>query len=312
MTISVGSSAYKLEIKKKHARGHPWVFRKSSPTDGFTEMLTYLRTRRKDLIEYDENHVLKISRLRVNGSGRWIDGILVKGEAGAIQDLIDVETAKVTYTKQMNEAVLEPYYFRFHLEDGRPYGIALLQTWGQGGTKGALQADMSSYFEKHDPPLTSKLTQIVDSAALELFVRQGKLQDVILINRGKTQKSRSILAKNSVGGDHLGKEGDKLELRLRKNWTNRALSAVVAALRGKKRPDSVVHVGGMDTFDDLKVTLRVGSRVQMFSLLNPDDSPLKFDISEQVTYGEDGFPTFGSLRATAREVYEDSIAPILS
>lgn len=291
------------------------MFRHPSATDGYALTEDYVKSRTRALITYDAQRVLIISDAAFSSSGRWIDGLLLRGESGQIQDFVNITSGDITYTKAADEAGLEPLYFRFQLEDGRDYGIALLQSFGLSGMKSALHTDLQSYCANLLPdPLTVHLTQIVDKSVLEEFARSGQLQDVVLVNHGATVRSRTAMMKHSVGGQSLGDAGDKLELRLRKHagWTKTALAHIFGVLRGKQSVSDVVKAKGMDDFDDLKVTVRLGNRDQTFSLLNPDDSPIRFEITDEVTPGDRGYPTLESLRRAAVRVYKEHLEPILS
>ena len=313
MAIQVGLSFYRLELNRKHARTSPWTMSFGSDTDGFAEVLKYLEDRKKHLIPYDENEVLHVEELHSNQGGLWIDGILKRGSAGSVQDIINIETARVTHTKTKQEAVLEPYYFRFQMEDGRPFGILILQTWGHLGTKGAILTDLKTYLSERPEPLMPKLIQVIDETMLDRFAAEGKLQDVVLVNRGATPESRAVLSRNSVSGQSLGEPGDKLEVRLSKRggWTQSVLRKVKSVISDKQRARALIQTDGMEEVDELKITLRVGKHDQTFDLLNPDDSPFRLDITEQLAYGPGGYPTLASLRAAAISVYKESILPLL-
>jgi hypothetical protein len=313
MASQVGLSSYKLIIKKKYSHASAWEFVHGGETDGFTEVLKYLQSRKDVLIPCEDNQVLTVKSLQHSTSDLWIDGLIVRGLAGAIQDIVNIETEEVTYRKSKSEAMLEPFYFRFQLENHRRFGVVLLQSFGNIGVKGALFHDFQNYLARKPEPLSAKLVQVVDGSVLERFIEEGKLQDIILVNRGKTALSRDVLARNAVGGDALGDEGDKLELKLGKKggWSAGVMKMIRQVMTGTLNPKNLVKTDGMQEIDDLKVTLRVGNRNQTFSLLNPDDSPIRVDITDDVAYGNTGYPTIASLRAAAIDVYDNSIIPIL-
>jgi len=323
MALRVGLSAYRVEIRNKHAR-EAWRLQRGSQEDGYAEIERYLDSRLDHLVrlgdpdpdtgEYIDNRAVKLIRLDKTPTRRLLAGLYQKGEAGRIQDIhnFDEPDEDPVYTTQRNEGALAPLYFRLHLQDGRPFGVALLQTIGRDGLKGYLEDDLRRYFSNTDPELSIKLTQLMDAQVLEAFAQQGKLQDVILINSGKTAESRRRMEETTVGDDALGESGDKLALRLhrRGGWARQTLQRIMQAIRRGEDPRTIVHAPGLDQVDEMLVEIEQGGRKQTFSLLNPDDSPIRYDITNSVRWGTDGFPTWESVHRAANRVW-DSVSAII-
>ncbi|MGE0756804.1 MAG: hypothetical protein AB7O38_07280 [Pirellulaceae bacterium] len=323
MALRVGLSAYRVEIKNKHAR-ETWRLQRGTQEDGYAEIECYLDSRLNHLVrlgdpnpdtgEYVDNRAVKLIRVEKAQNRRLLAGLYQKGEAGRIQDIhnFDAPDEEPVYTTQRNEGALAPLYFRFHLQDGRPFGIALLQTIGREGLKGYLEDDLRRFFGNAEPELSVKLTQLMDAQVLEAFAQQGKLQDVILINSGKTAESRARMEETTVGGDALGESGDKLALRLHRKggWRQEVLRRIMQVIQRGEDPRTIVHAPGLDQIDELLVEIEQGGRKQTFSLLNPDDSPIRYDITRSVTWGGNGFPTWDSVHQAANGVW-DSVSAII-
>jgi len=162
--------------------------------------------------------------------------------------------------------------------------------------------------------ITTRLTQILDQKVLTEFARQGKLQDVILINRGRSPASRKVMQQTTVGGSVLGGDNsqDKLEVRIHKEggFSPAVLTRLFNAVRQGINPRPLVQVPGMKDMDDLLVDIERQGRKQRFSLLNPDDSPMRYDITDQVVMGKDHYPTWTSLHEAADMVWQD-LNPLL-
>jgi hypothetical protein len=317
MPLQVGLSAYRFKLKERRGQ-HWWVFAHNSPTDAYATVNGYLHDRRGHLVrlgeqnaegEYDDQRALMLTRFVRNEGQRMLAGMMLKGEAGRILEIrnFDDPEADPTYRTGVNEGVLSPLYFRFHLEDGRQFGVVLLQTLGIDGMKGYVDADLRRYCADNcDPALTHQLTQLVDIQVLEAFAERGQLQDVIAINSGESQESREAMQRHTVGGDSLGNEGDKLQLRLhrRDGWTARVLRRLLSAIREGTDPRELIRVPGMGHIDDLRVEIAHGGRTQTFSLLNPDDSPIRQNITNDVEFGPDGLPTWESIHRAAAGVWD--------
>lgn len=316
MAQRVGLSAYRVEIKNKHSQ-QAWRFQKGTQEDGYAEIEQYLDRRLNHLVrlgaplpdsgEYVDNRAVKLIRLEKAANRRMLAGLYEKGEAGHIQDIhnFDVDGDPV-YTTQRNEGALAPLYFRFHLQDGKPFGVALLQTIGRDGLKGYLEDDLRRFFSNREPELTVKLTQLMDAKVLEAFAQQGKLQDVILINSGKTADSRRSMERTTVGDDALGDDGDKLAMRLhrRGGWKKKTLQLLMRAIHRGEDPRTIVNAPGLEQIDEMLVEIEQGGRKQTFSLLNPDDSPIRYDITSKVSRDGNGFPSWQSVHRAADEAWQ--------
>lgn len=319
MSRRVGFCAYRIEIRKKKAR-EPWRFQRNGDTDGYGELADYLDARHLHLVGLDEpdpetglkpkNRAMKLVRLTKDEDRRMLAGVFMKGEAGLVQEIHDFtgNADEPTYTTKKTEAPLTPLYFRFHVQDGQRYGIALLETFGKDGLKGYLQKDLAKFFAGRVNPLTVRLTQLVNAEVLKAFANDGKLQDVVLINSGKTKSSRRAMTNANVGDDSLGKDGDKLELRVHKKggFSQRTIQKLIERIfkKDKGSPTGLIESPLNDDYDDLLVRIEQAGSIHTFSLLNPDESPIREDVTNKIAIGKSGYPTFESLHKVANESWE--------
>ncbi len=320
MARRTGFSAYKVVISNVRAR-EKWLLRLGGREDGYSLLKAYFESRIGLLIrlgepnpetgEYVDNRALKLAQLEFTESDRLIEGIFLKGEAGVIKQVFDLDGEQnddPSYVIGKTEADLTPLYFRFHLEDGHRFGIAILQTFGKDGLKGFLQDDLKRFGKSSH---TIKLTQYLDEKALTALAKSGKLQDVILVNSGKKTTSRKRLRDTSVAGCKLvgakqTPEGAKLTMRLHKGtgWPVKVITDLLSSRKKKDGLDKKLDTPFGEDYDDVCIEITQGGRKQTFSLLNPDDSPVRYDKTKDVTIGDNGYPTFDSLRTAGNDVWE--------
>jgi len=321
--MSVGLSVYRVRMKEPRAEEW-WQIGRGTPQDAYAEFERFFLARRGHLVRlgdpdadgnYTDQRALLLARVTRSEDRRMIAGLFLKGEAGAVREIrnFDDPEADPVYRTRVNEGILTPLYARFHFEDGRRYGVALLQTLGIDGLKGYLDRDLRRYFrnEVADRRVV-ELAQLVDRQVLEAFATQGTLQDVVLVNSGKTAQSRQAMQRSTIADDQLGRDGDKLEMRVARHggFGVETLRRIWDRVRGTGDVRQIVHVDGMTEIDDLKVEILHGGRKQTFSLLNPDDSPIRIDITDEVTFGPDGLPTWASLHAAADNAWQSVSAMI--
>lgn len=321
--MAVGFSVYRIRMKD-HRGEEWWQFGRNTPQDAYAELGRYFSARRGNLVRlgdpdddgtYDDQRALMLSRLVRSEDRRMLAGLFLKGEAGAIREIrnFDDPEADPVYRTAVNEGILTPLYARLHLEDGRRFGVAILQTLGTDGLKGYLDRDLRRYFRFDAAERrTIELAQLLDRQVLEAFASQGSLQDVVLINSGRTDRSRRAMQRNTIAGNQLGNDGDKLEMRLARHggFGVETLRSLWDRIRGHQDPRELVDVEGMPEIDDLKVEILHGGRRQTFSLLNPDDSPIRLDITDDISFGPDGLPTWASLHREAARAWESVSAMI--
>lgn len=312
--MQVGLSAYRFQMKERYGREW-WSFLRGSATDAYEELNGYFKNRRGRLVRlgvpdvdgnYADQRAILLAKVVVNEGARMLAGLILKGEAGAVREIrnFDDPEADASYRTSVKEGILSPLYFRLHVEDDRNFGVLLLQTFGPDGMKGFIETDLRSYFSQNDVQQRSiKLTQLVDERVLQAFAENGQLQDVIVINKGKSPGSRRAMEQNNVGGVKLGAPGDKLIFRVqrRDGWTQRAIQSIQRIVRHRDEPRGLIQGPLGSHIDDLKVELKIDGRTQTFSLVNPDDSPLRYSIN--VRFGPDGHPTWASIHEAAEETW---------
>ncbi len=307
MSKSYGLNAYKVEIRNKNARS-VWTLRQGSKADGFAEINRYLKARETLRAIPDTDRALIVRQMKAAPASLVIDGMVSSGEAGAVRNLIDIVKGKRTYTTSKDEAVMAPNYFRFQLEDGRPFGVLIIEP----GSTSILERDMNDYFNRLLDPLSISLKQIVSYEALKKLAKRGNLRKVILVNDGRSQASRAELRKTSIGSDKLGDDGDLLELSIKKkgNFSTKTLQRLFD-LTKSDGVGKAVKTASLSEYDEVKVQVKMGRRTQTFSMSRPNSTAMRFDTSDRVKIGRDGHPTLTSLRKAAGDIYKNSIAPVI-
>ncbi|MBI9018794.1 MAG: hypothetical protein JEZ07_16200 [Phycisphaerae bacterium] len=315
----IGLSAYRIMIKQRRKKDW-WQFERNSPQDAYEEFNNYLKSRHMQLTRlgdqdsqgnYNDQRAIMLDKIVRSEDRRMLAGIFLKGEAGMVREIrnFDERDGNAKYKTAINEGLLTPLYFRMHLEDGNRFDIILMQTMGTDGLKGYMSRDLTRYFssEVDDNARTVNITQLLDAQVLEAFAAQGSLQDVVLINYGNSTQSKKAMEKNTVADERLGQEGDKVEMRLYRQggFGPKAIRQMWNRIKkfGKLQDSIVGHGMGSGAVDDLKVAIRYEGRTQTFSLLNPDDSPIRMDITDQVTLGDGNVPTWESIHSAADEAW---------
>lgn len=320
MASRFGLGAYKVLLRNKQSRT-PWRFKIDGAQDGYAEIERYLECRYKKLSrlgkpdpetgKYYDNRAVKLTKLEKERGRRLLAGLFYKGEAGRVQQIHDFDEPDKApvFTTQPNHGMLSPFYFRIHLDDGQPFGVALLLTIGGDGFKTYIEDDLKFFLGESVDPLSVKMTPFLDAAVLKAVAEHGVLQDVYLINSGRTATSRDQLTETKVGNDSLGDSGDKLEWRIHRKggFPRSVLDKLVQLVSDGEDPRSIVHVPGVDAIHVDNVVVKIeqpDGRSRKFHLTGQKESPVQYDITDTVKLGTNGFPTWMSVHESADDIWQ--------
>ncbi len=305
MVAQYGISVYIVTFRDRYGR-RPWTSEKHGTENTYEAIHDYLRSRKGQLRIVGGSgpgsgyapgtKAFSVARIDPVAQARIIAGALYYGEAGSVRDVISLDTNKTTKTIAENEAPVAPFYYRFDLPIGLRYGVLYLQTTGQIGVKSALSADLKDYFESYgaDSGTSISLSPLAAKQAMEAFVGQGIMNEIVLVNEGRSVRTRKALSRTHVGGKPLG-ELDRIEVKIKRKggWMGMR-NPLKRIARGDADPTDMLK--GVVPYDDMKIKVRVGRRTQQFSMIKPDESPIRYDVSGKIDL-RSGHPTFTSMDA---------------
>ena len=315
----IGLSAYRIRIKEPRAKEW-WQIQRNSNQDAYAEFDNYLQRRHNLLVRlgdpdgkgnYKDQRALMLTKIVRSEEQRMLACLFYKGEAGIMREIrnFDKPEGNPVYQTAINEGILTPLYCRIHFQDGLRYGIILMQTMGLDGIKGYLDCDFRRYFKNEVGQNKRKveMVQLLDRQVLEEFATHGSLHDIILVNYGATQRSKDAMSRNTVAGERLGQDGDRIEMRLarKEGFSLQTIRKFLSTIRNRLNPETLLNINGMGEYDDLKVEIKLGGRKQVFSLIRPDDSPIRIDITNQIRFGKGNLPTWDSIHAAADAAWQD-------
>jgi hypothetical protein len=158
---------------------------------------------------------------------------------------------------------------------------------------------------------TIKIKQMADEKILKQFAHLGMMQEIVLVNKCKSKTSKQAMEKYHVSTRVFDDDGDMMELRVhpKGGFTKLVMSKLLSLVKNKDDLAKIINVP-MTKYDDVYVEIMYGKRKQKFSLLNPDDSPIRFSINDKIKNGENGYPTLASLKTAADYVWK-SVSVIL-
>ncbi len=314
--MAFGVRVYRLRIKPAHQRQKDKTpFMRNGDLDAWALLGQYFDARKKKLIKLSSLEVSKAKQQRERRA-LWIRevhrdektrsywGICEVGEYGSANPIRNVDSGGVAYPKKVRDSDMPPYYFRVEVPDGMTSGLLLCGTRGVHSPKGPLERDMKRVFARND--LTLKITALMDAEAIKEYIAGGAIpKELEVIGRKQTRDSRKIM-KTKVNGAAL-EVGSVLRVSVRESDRLKSmLKAISGALGSSTKVRKLLEVPGFEDFDVARVLIRnADGKSRWFNIVKPGESGLSYDVTEEIRYGDDGYPTLRSMDKRAKAIRDE-------
>ena len=247
---------------------------------------------------------IRVSDPQRSDNRRELKGILSVGEYGYTSELHNVETDKPSYTREVPDAEMLPFYYLIKIPRGFNIGIALFQRIGLRAIQADFSLGFSSFFELRHHELQRHLEVLLQplmpTQIVKELLQQGRIPKIRFVKRGIPSDRIDIL---SMGGLH--EESGELELHVK---TNRGGNIQIADriqqfFRDNRNPGQLLELQDFP-YDTIKVELDVGGSQKTIDLGDFGKIRANYDIDDDVEIGADGHPTFESIDQTAHDLLD--------
>ncbi len=249
----------------------------------------------------------KISRILQNldGSfelhslGRCLSGIIESGEFGTEENIIDSNTGELKYRKRADDAQMIPFFFMFNIPEHSYYGYLIIERIGNIGIYSTLTKAIQKHIEqgRHE----NLVLKIEPFMIQEVFNRNlsviSEARKVIL-KRVQSQKlNLSQIAENLVEGDGVQTDIVYKAPRNRflqvKQWIDK-----LNASKNKKGGYTFQNI----EYADVAFELKIGGKVRTVSIAKINGLGTNLEITDNVELGNNGYPTYNSLKTEAQRL----------
>ena len=321
MAKSFGITAFTFELYPVGSRSHPTL----DEVSAYKRIGAYLDERHNHLIKVEsaadqhrhsalrEKCSMRLVKLEPQESERGYAGLIRTGSYGSQLDIEDVESGEGIGRIEKHHAPGEPFYFMFRLPDGHRTRALLLGCAGRKSAGSVLRPDLAEYFRKQD--LTARMKPLTDDEALRAYLAGGVgAKTLELTHLKRSADSRQVMAEARFNGEQL-RVNDELRVVVK----GKAVDAMMEVLRplvlgsaGDGAMRDLVVVPGLDDPERARVQLRnADGKERWFNLFRPTATGVNFDVTDDVEFGPNSFPTFESMDTQARAIY-DELRPGLS
>lgn len=139
------------------------------------------RTKTTLLHNTDSKKLVQVKELTQDK--RLLTGLIETGEYGYSSDLLNIDNMAVSYTRQVNDAEMLPFYFLIYLPPKSDEGIIFLQRFRNLGIRKMLWDGFQKKFAEENPGFRIEVNHLAPSKILEPFLAaKGAIKEMRFIS----------------------------------------------------------------------------------------------------------------------------------
>ncbi|MBF0271093.1 MAG: hypothetical protein HQL98_03305 [Magnetococcales bacterium] len=235
-------------------------------------------------------------------NGSSLSGILRSGQYGYQSNIVDAESGDLSYVKKKTDADMIPFYWRFFVPNHSYKGILLTQSVGPSGILELIRKIVVERFSSDYPDYKIVINPLAPEDAVKKLLKSGDV-------------ARLAFIKHTIPSDHAdrlqlgsGERDGVMEVSFKpKDKTIfHKFARLTEYLNGDRSIGSVFEFEGFE-YDDIKAEIQINGRKRVVSLSEPRKFKVRIDVDEEeeLTKGQDGFPTFNSLNNISERIIND-------
>lgn len=290
--------AYLIEARKLNARSNDNL--KFGSFDGSQSLRTVLQQILRRHSKYTpislHEKIFKIDLDR--GNSGPISGLIMSGDYGQAGDIIDSANGNVAYKKKKSESLAEPFFFYIAVPDNETRGIVVLQQTGLQGVKGIFETAVVAVFGAQYSEFRLHVRQLTVADALADYLKQGDVEELIV----EKHEIPADIA-DLYGGQKKVYPGTFTQI-IKSSAKLFKKDGLIAFAKGKRSLEDVFEFDDHG-FDVVKAKIRIGDELKTVNLTKPDAISMSVDVSDTLSYGNDGHPKRTSLRSEFEKVAHD-------
>lgn len=256
------------------------------------------------IIKDDEEK--KISRIFKNQDGifelhklsRYISGIIESGEFGTEENIIDSNTGQLKYRKKSIDAQMIPFFFMFNIPENSPYGYMVIERIGNIG----IFSTLTKSIQKFLAPL------IQDNVVLK--IEPFFIQEVMDRNLNVISEAKKVIIKGVRNKDlGIAKITDNLITDdIQADIVYKAprngfiqIRSLLDKLKPSKNKKDLYTFPNIE-YADIAFELKLGGKTKTISIGNINNLGTNLEITESITIGSNGYPTYESILQEAQKL----------
>lgn len=254
---------------------------------------------KKQILKVDEEKVVKI-QLNDDGSfsltriGRMLEGVIMYGESGTSEVVVNSNNGKYLYTKKKEDAPLKPFFFKFYIPENSVVGFLIVESMSSSGIATIIQRNLLNFYSQKDNDAILKIQPVGISELADSAMEKSKgVKRITLRSISNTGFNVSKLA-----GDHVTNKDYTVD------YVIKAKSVLFQKnlfdkLRSSRNAQSQFYEIDGQNFEDISVTMNIDGHERTLSVGQFSKLGTSMDITNKIVKGDDGYPTYDSINKQA-------------
>lgn len=301
---------YSIRIKKARSKEYANLYSFDGTTDLFSVFSQYFSkySNSSSNTQYSvedvprtDNKTISIDPVQIDG--RIIQGIIRTGDYGYITPIVNHQSHKLSYTRNKDDTELTPLSFLLYIPKKgdipiEKMGIAIFQKFGKNGLKGVFQSHFQDFFKQLSPDnYIISMTPIAPEEVISAF-KNGVIKSVQLISHSL---SGDLADYYSTENNNRGKVTLVFE---KGRFHSMFIDKLTKILQGDLHIDKIIESDWIST-DEIKTRVEIRGVEKTF-IIKEEGAEITpgIDVSKDVSYGDDGFPTQPSINREALKYLE--------
>ncbi|MDT8716982.1 hypothetical protein IAI10_09960 [Clostridium sp. 19966] len=231
---------------------------------------------------------------------KHITGIIQNGTYGYSSDIFNTDTGKVEYKKLPNSAEMLPFFYGIYMPQNANKGVCIFQRFMQYGIKSSLENDIKDYMEKNYPTIKIEMNPLFPKDYLKSFFEKGSIKQLKFIKHGVAKDIADRIDGEGFT-ENVGFVEYIFKAKRRKNLP--VNNKIWSMLNEGKNVTEMFEITNFK-YDNIKVEISINNVTKTINMNNIESINGSYNVTDDLTYGENGHPTYKSISSTAKEYAE--------
>jgi len=300
---------YSIRIRKTRSKEYNNLYAFDGATDLFSIFTQYFKRYSNNSsnnqyaiedVPHTDNKTISIQSVQINN--RTIQGVIRTGDYGYSTPIVNRQSHKLSYTKDKDDTELVPLSFLLYVPKKgdvplEKMGIAIFQKFKKSGLKGVFQSHFQDFFAQDFPDYILEMIPLTPEEVVSAF-KNGVIKSAKLVSHSPP---------DDIADYYSTKDDDKGKLILEfegGSFHPRFVDNLIKVFK-RELPIKKIIESEWISPDEIKTTVKINGKEKTFTIKEGDtEITTGIDISDNVSVGNDGFPTQQSVMREAVKYLE--------
>lgn len=254
---------------------------------------------KNQILKVDEEKVVKIQpnddgSFSLTRIGRMLEGVIMYGESGTSEVVVNSNNGKYLYTKKKEDAPLKPFFFKFYIPENSVVGFLIVESMSSSGIATIIQRNLLNFYSQKDNDAILKIQPVGISELADSAMEKSKGVKRITLR----SISNAGFNVSKLAGDYVTNKDYTVD------YVIKAKSVLFQKnlfdkLRLSRNTQSQFYEIDGQNFEDISVTMNIDGHERTLSVGQFSKLGTSMDITNKIVKGDDGYPTYDSINKQA-------------